>query len=66
MVERLDQLVAENAEAVNAGMQSLTGLDPAIRDLRDTMARFNRMAREFETSPGNFLLGGESIQEYNP
>ncbi|MDF1623646.1 MAG: MlaD family protein [Pseudohongiella nitratireducens] len=66
LIERLDQLVNENAEAVNAGMQSLTGLDPAIRDLRDTMARFNRMARDFENSPGNFLLGGESIQEYTP
>jgi phospholipid/cholesterol/gamma-HCH transport system substrate-binding protein len=66
LIERLDQLVVENAEAVNAGMQSLSGLDPAIRDLRDTMARFNRMARDFENSPSNFLLGSETIQEYNP
>lgn len=66
LIERLDQLVVENAEAVNAGMQSLSGLDPAIRDLRDTMTRFNRMARDFENSPSNFLLGSETIQEYHP
>lgn len=63
---RLDTLVSENSEAVATGMQSFAELDPALRDLRDTMNNFSDLVSRMEEDPAGFLLGGDNIREFRP
>lgn len=63
---RLDTLVSENSEAVATGLQSFAELDPALRDLRDTMNNFSELVSRLEEDPAGFLLGGDNIREFRP
>lgn len=63
---RLDNLLNENSQALTTGMQSLNELDPAIRDLRDTMNSFSDIVNRLEADPTGFVLGGDNIREFTP
>lgn len=63
---RLDTLLSENADALATGMQSFAELDPAMRDLRNTMTSFSEIVSRLEEDPAGFLLGGDNIREYRP
>lgn len=63
---RLDNLLNENSQALTTGMQSLNELDPAIRDLRDTMSSFSDIVNRLEADPTGFVLGGDNIREFTP
>lgn len=63
---RLDTLLSENSAALTTGMQSLNELDPAIRDLRDTMNSFSDIVNRLEADPTGFVLGGDNIREFTP
>lgn len=61
---RMDTLIEENADAVTLGLQSLGELDPAMRDLRETMSNFSAIVGRLEDDPASFLLGGDNIREF--
>lgn len=61
---RLETLIDDNADAVTLGLQSLGELDPAMRDLRDTMSNFSAIVSRLEDDPAGFLLGGDNIREF--
>jgi len=63
---RLDTLLSENTDALNTGLQSFAELDPALRDLRNTMNSFSEIVSRLEEDPTGFLLGGDNIREYRP
>lgn len=63
---RLDTLLSDNADAITTGMQSFAELDPALRDLRNTMNTFSEIVTRMEQDPTGFLLGGDNIREYRP
>ncbi len=63
---RLDALVNDNSQALTTGMQSLTELDPAMRELRDTMNSFSNIVSRLEADPAGFVLGGDNIREFTP
>ncbi len=63
---RLDDLLSENSQALTTGIQSLNELDPAIRDLRDTMNSFSEIVDRLEADPAGFVLGGDNIREFTP
>lgn len=63
---RLDTLLSDNSQALTTGMQSLSELDPAIRDLRDTMSSFSDIVDRLEADPAGFVLGGDNIREFTP
>lgn len=62
----VDQLLLENEEALASGMQGLSGLGPAIEDLRETLTTLESFARRLEEDPANYLLGRESVREFEP
>lgn len=64
LARQIDTLIEENADAVTLGLQSLGELDPAMRDLRDTMSNFSAIVSRLEDDPAGFLLGGDNIREY--
>ncbi|MEX0738262.1 MAG: MlaD family protein [Pseudohongiella sp.] len=66
MSQRLDTLLSENSQALATGMQSLNELDPAMRDLRDTMNSFSDIVNRLEADPTGFVLGGDNIREFTP
>lgn len=63
---RLDTLVKDNSQALETGMQSFAELEPAMRDLRDTMNSFSDVVNRLEADPTGFLLGGDNIREFTP
>lgn len=63
---RLDNLLRDNSQALTTGMQSLNELDPALRDLRDTMNSFSEIVDRLEADPTGFMLGGDTIREFTP
>jgi len=63
---RIDRLLADNETALSSGLQGLTGLAPAIDELRHTLAALRVVAQRFEQEPANFLLGREQVREFQP
>jgi len=63
---RLGTLMDENSHALETGMQSFAEIDPAIRDLRDTLNSFSDIVNRLEDDPAGFLLGGDNIREFTP
>lgn len=64
LAHRMEILIEENADAVTLGLQSLGELDPAMRDLRDTISNFSAIVGRLEDDPAGFLLGGDNIREF--
>jgi phospholipid/cholesterol/gamma-HCH transport system substrate-binding protein len=62
----VDQLLLDNHNAVNGGMQGFRQLGPALQELRNTLASINRVMRRLEDNPANYLTGREKMQEFEP
>ncbi len=62
----VDQLLLDNHNAVNGGMQGFRQLGPALQELRNTLASINRIMRRLEDNPANYLTGREKMQEFEP
>lgn len=62
----LDRLLDENEEALAGGMQGLTGLGPALEELRRTMTTLREVTRRFDEDPGGYLLSREPVREFRP
>lgn len=60
---RLDELTRNNAGALDAGLQGLGELTPAIRELRSALRNLNQFANRLEANPAGTLLGGPNIKE---
>lgn len=63
-LERLDQLTGNNENALDAGLQGLGELTPALRELRSTLRNMNTFTRRLEQDPRATLWGGDRIQEF--
>ena len=46
--------------------QGLGQLDPAINELRDTLAELRSLTRRLQDDPARFLLGRDQRQEFQP
>lgn len=60
---RIDNLAKENEGAVDAGLQGMGELAPALRELRSILRNLNQFTRRLEDNPSGTLWGGETIQE---
>ncbi len=60
---RLDELTRNNEGALDAGLQGLGELTPAIRELRSALRNLNQFANRLEANPAGTLLGGSNIKE---
>ena len=64
--QRIEQLVNDNAGAVEGTLQSTRDIAPALAALRSTLATLDRITRELEESPTDFFLGRDHVEEFRP
>jgi phospholipid/cholesterol/gamma-HCH transport system substrate-binding protein len=59
---RIDQLTRQNEGAIDAGLQGMGELAPALRELRNTLRNLNQFTHRLERNPSGILWGGESMR----
>ncbi|WMC10176.1 MlaD family protein [Oceanimonas pelagia] len=64
--ERLERLLAQQQPALEAGLQGLAGLEPALRELRRTLRALGDVTRQLQQDPAATLLERESMEEFKP
>jgi phospholipid/cholesterol/gamma-HCH transport system substrate-binding protein len=62
----IDQLLNDNRAAVNGGLQGLSELGPAIRELRDAAGTMRGISSRLDDNPARFLLGRDRSKEFVP
>lgn len=62
----LEEMLVDNSEAFASGMQGLGQLEPAINELRGSLGALRSITRRLEDNPTRFLLGRDSIEEFEP
>ncbi|WP_150913664.1 MlaD family protein [Marinobacter halotolerans] len=63
---RIDRLLAENEQALNQGVQGVSELGPALRDMRSTLKNLDGLINRLEEDPAGLLLGNEPLPEFQP
>jgi phospholipid/cholesterol/gamma-HCH transport system substrate-binding protein len=64
--ETISSLLKDNHDSLNGGMQGLSELGPAVRELRDTLTSFRSISRRLEANPSGYLLGRDKNKEFEP
>src|SRR5690606_625846 len=64
--QQLDGILQENRSALNEGMQGVADFNPAMRELRSALNSLNTLILRINDDPTGFVLGGDSIREYQP
>ncbi|MFI0471401.1 MlaD family protein [Halomonas sp. HMF6819] len=64
--QRIEQLVDDNAAAVESTLASTQDVAPALSALRSTLTTLDRITRDLEENPTDFLLGRDRIEEFRP
>ncbi|HDZ56579.1 MAG TPA: MCE family protein [Pseudomonas xinjiangensis] len=62
----LESMLVDNSEAFANGMQGLGQLEPAINELRGSLSSLRSITRRLEDNPTRFLLGRDSLEEFEP
>lgn len=60
---RIDDLTRNNQGALDSGLQGMSELAPALRELRNTLRNLNQFIRRLEEDPTGTLWGGPTIKE---
>ena len=63
---QLESILDENRGALNQGMQGVAEFNPAMRELRTALNNLNALILRINDDPTGFVLGGETIREYQP
>ena len=64
--QTLEKLLTDNSDSFSSGMQGLGQLEPAITELRGSLIALRNITRRLEDNPGRFLLGRDSMEEFEP
>ncbi|WP_338355028.1 MlaD family protein [uncultured Marinobacter sp.] len=62
-MERIDDLTRNNQGAMDAGLQGMGELAPALRELRATLRSLNQFTHRLEQDPTGTLFGNETMKE---
>jgi len=62
----INDLLKNNREAIDDGAQGLNQLNPAIRELRETLNALKGISRRLEADPSGYLLGRDNDKEFQP
>ncbi|AQZ94718.1 MlaD family protein [Halopseudomonas phragmitis] len=62
----LEELLSNNSEAFASGMQGLGQLEPAVNELRSSLNSLRNISRRLEDNPTRFLLGRDTMEEFEP
>jgi phospholipid/cholesterol/gamma-HCH transport system substrate-binding protein len=63
---QVEGLLNDNHEALNSGMQGLSTLGPTLNELRETLGALRGIVRNLEANPAGYLLGRDTIEEFEP
>jgi phospholipid/cholesterol/gamma-HCH transport system substrate-binding protein len=63
VMQRLNTLTYDNAGALDAGLQGIGELAPALRELRNTLDNLNRFTRRLDENPAATLWGADTMKE---
>lgn len=64
--ERVEQLLNNNYDSVNGGLNGLGEIGPAVRELRSTLEDLRGVTRRLQENPAGYLLGRERNKEFQP
>lgn len=68
--QTLQQMLDQNAPLLENTLNNMEAGSQALPDilqaLQTTLANLNRITRRLEENPGEFIFGGEAIQEFQP
>jgi phospholipid/cholesterol/gamma-HCH transport system substrate-binding protein len=62
-MERINELTRNNQGAMDAGLQGMGELAPALRELRATLRSLNQFTNRLEQDPTGTLFGNETMKE---
>jgi phospholipid/cholesterol/gamma-HCH transport system substrate-binding protein len=64
--QRLKQMGEDHSGDIDGALRGLGRLDPAMRELRETLSRLSLLLRKFDENPTDTLLGGDALEEFSP
>ncbi|HJU07013.1 MAG TPA: MlaD family protein [Rhodanobacteraceae bacterium] len=64
--ETLDKLLAENRGSLQSGLEGVSQLGPALRELRGTLRDIRGLTQKLQGNPAGYLLGRDRPQEFDP
>ncbi|WP_447926129.1 MULTISPECIES: MlaD family protein [unclassified Vreelandella] len=64
--QRIEQLVDDNAAALESTLRSTQDVAPALSALRSTLTTLDRITRDLEENPTDFILGRDRVEEFRP
>lgn len=62
----VEQLLTDNRDALDGGMQGIGELGPTIIELRETLSALRSFSRRLEEDPAGYLLRSDTIKEFQP
>lgn len=62
----VEQMLNQNQGSIDQGLQSLGNLQPALEELRQTLANLRIISQRIEDNPAGYLLGREQAKEFQP
>jgi phospholipid/cholesterol/gamma-HCH transport system substrate-binding protein len=62
----IDHLLNDNRDALNSGMQGLSNLGPAVRDMREALDALRTISNQLNDNPARYLLGRDKTKEFRP
>jgi phospholipid/cholesterol/gamma-HCH transport system substrate-binding protein len=64
--DTLDKLLTENRGSLQAGLQGVAELGPALRELRGTLKDVRELTNKLKSNPAGYILGREKPKAFNP
>jgi phospholipid/cholesterol/gamma-HCH transport system substrate-binding protein len=64
--ETLDKLMAENRGSLQSGLEGVSQLGPALRELRGTLRDIRALTQKLQGNPAGYLLGRDKPKEFDP
>ncbi|MGC1548959.1 MAG: MlaD family protein [Rhodanobacter sp.] len=62
----IDHLLNDNRDALNSGLQGLSNLGPAVRDMREALDSLRTISNQLNDNPARYLLGRDKTKEFRP
>ena len=62
----VENLLQQNQGLLNQGMQGFGELQPALQELRQTLANLRSISQRVEEDPSGYLLGRDQAKEFQP
>lgn len=62
----INKMLKENAPAINQGSQGFAQIAPLMQEMRQTLSNIKTITQALESDPAAYMLGGDSLPEFQP